>query len=161
MSQEKKTLVDSLLLPEQLERNKLIKGEQGSVPAESAFKDVQTRLLCDAVESGINPVKEDPKSADSGEDIAEILISQLYTDVYMGPVTRDGIENITNKLQTPGTGPHIAYDFDIGLGRAHCNTNQSSHGRGHDISTNGRGHKKVVTGKAGNKYPVPKRRGVK
>jgi hypothetical protein len=97
MSQEKKTLVDSLLLPEQLERNKLIKGEQGSIPPESAFKDVQTHLLCNAVESVLNPAKEDPKSADLG----------------------------------------------------------------HDISTNGRGHKKVVTGKAGNQYPVAKRKGVR
>lgn len=161
MSQEKKTLVDSLLLPEQLERNKLIKGEQESIPPESAFKDVQTRLLCDAVESGLNPVRENSKSADSGEDIAEILISQLYNDTGTGGLTHDEIKNITNKLQTPVTRHHIAYDFDIGLGRAHRTTNQSSHGHGHDISTNGRGHKKVVTGKAGNKYPVPKRRGVK
>lgn len=48
------------------------------------------------------------------------------------------------------------------LGRSlRIQTNQSSGGYGHDITTNGGGHKKVVTGKAGNKYPIAKRRGVR
>jgi len=48
------------------------------------------------------------------------------------------------------------------LGRSlSIRTNRSSGGYGHDITTNGGGRKKVVTGKAGNKYPVPKRRGVR
>lgn len=40
-------------------------------------------------------------------------------------------------------------------------TNHGSNGHGYDISSNGSRHKKVVTGKAGNSYPIPKRRGVK
>lgn len=47
-------------------------------------------------------------------------------------------------------------------GRGICiSVNQGSGGYGHDISVNGSRHKKVVTGKAGNQYPVAKRRGVR
>lgn len=38
---------------------------------------------------------------------------------------------------------------------------QGSGGHGFDISTNGGGRKKMVTGKAGNRYPIPKRKGVR
>lgn len=50
----------------------------------------------------------------------------------------------------------------LSLGRSlRVGTNHGSNGHGYDISTNGSRHKKVVTGKAGNQYPVAKRRGVK
>lgn len=83
---------------------------------ESAFKDIQTRLLCDTVE--------------------------------------------TNFKAKVHPGNMIVSDFHIGMGLAPLGSRDSG-GYGYDISTNGGRHKKVVTGKAGNKFPVPKRRGVK
>lgn len=57
---------------------------------------------------------------------------------------------------------YFTTDLHIGMGRGlNITTNQSSGGHGYDISTNGGRHKKVVTGKAGNRYPVAKRRGVR
>lgn len=49
----------------------------------------------------------------------------------------------------------------LSLGSSMVTTYQGSGGHGYDISTNGGRHKKVVTGKAGNRYPVAKRRGVR
>lgn len=49
----------------------------------------------------------------------------------------------------------------LSLGSTMITTHQGSGGHGYDISTNGSRHKKVVTGKAGNQYPVVKRRGVR
>jgi len=57
---------------------------------------------------------------------------------------------------------HFVTDLHIGIGCGlRINTNRSSGGYGHDITTNGGSRKKVVTGKAGNKYPIAKRRGVR
>lgn len=115
------------LLAERVHRSNQVKGSlsqydriksvmQEFDPPESAFKDVQTRLLCDAVET-----------------------------------------NFKAKVR-PGN--MIVSDFHIGMGLAPLGSRDSG-GYGYDISTNGGRHKKVVTGKAGNKFPVPKRRGVK
>lgn len=90
--------------------------EKAFIPPESAFKDIQTRALVDAVET-----------------------------------------NFKAKVR-PGN--MIVSDFHIGMGLAPLGSRDSG-GYGYDISTNGGRHKKVVTGKAGNKFPVPKRRGVK
>lgn len=55
----------------------------------------------------------------------------------------------------------VAMTRGIVLGNSMVTTHQGSGGHGYDISTNGGRHKKVVTGKAGNRYPIAKRRGVR
>jgi hypothetical protein len=69
------------------------------------------------------------------------------------------MKNFHPNIRVTGT---CISDFHVGIGRSlRVNNNKGSGGHGYDISSNGSRHKKVVTGKSGNQYPVPKRRGVR
>lgn len=92
------------------------------------------------------------------------LLSMLSDEpAFLHDITR--VRSAMDKLNgdsiiktRPGT--MFVSDFHIGMGLSPLGSRDSG-GHGYDISTNGGRHKKVVTGKAGNKFPVPKRRGVK